>query len=1206
MRLKNYIAIFVLFLGLIFAKSSLAYSDIKSDPASCGTDAFSQTCVGGQFICGINPGNNVVSCALPSSLTPPATSNPVESGTATASGGYMIDCQAFDAGAPYCNNNGQFVCYQNSTCSNAGRQTVCSFSNWTTKSSSCGNCKSTHTDCDATAVFDCRVRGTIANCATHDYCAQASTICTACNSGYTLINNACYTSVKLAVDSVLSDRLRNSTSTNPTVNIFSTGLVSIGSTTPSSTLSIFGGNVFIHDAVITSATPYAAITKTYLDSTLLALTTDVSASSFWKGSGNNIWASSTAWNVGIGTASPSLGKLQIDTPASSTWLYLENSSETGFYTKFFNNGSQNGSLTPFTKLSMGHSGFGDNASINFYRGGGTSGGFLAFTTNNDTERMRIDNAGQIGIGTTTPSSALDIFSKIHITSNGTIYNTDNGRYLDMTGVLTDSLKVSGDIYSTAGELKTDGTGINYMLGSLGIGTSSPTYKLDVNGQGRFIGSTAANPALRLGVGTGGIMSSGTNDVALVSNAINVATFVAASATDVRFQINTTNYSTMFGQYEGNWSGVTNPMIMQPLSPATSHDIAITGVQNSPTSGLVIKSTGLIGIGTTNPGAKLQVEGTFRVSGALNSVVLDKLTGTGNRVVMADASGSLYATSSSNALPSGTAGQTLRHDGTNWLANSFLYNNGTAIGIGTITPRATLEVGANDGINASIVAGNVIEVAGQSEVAQGADITITGGTLVSGGPTAKNGKGYWDITTFPSTITFNTRGWWTYAGMSFTAANVHNYPAGGGNKLPANFLVEASSDGTAWVTVENVTGYTSALYYKNNVYGGSGKFIRITATAPQAGETTAKLANVQIFNGQRSGKNPFSLSAEGSAVFLGGNVGLGNTNPGSLLTVGTGSTALNFTSGGTFYNSDNTRWLRFDNLLTDSLKVQGNIYTTAGLFKSDAATGNNYMLSNLGIGTASPGDKLDIYSASDHQLTIRKNGASSLTIHAGGSPAIIWKNNTSLLFGTKTSDTGITGFTSLMQLSTSGSLSLNGSVVSSGTGNNSFVGSVGIATTTPDAKLNVNGTFHVTGALNTVAIDNLGTGGGGTVMSDASGVLYTTQTSGIGRFRAVTAVSTGNQGGYTGANARCEGVYPGSHVCTSAEMLNTINTGHTADIPSTTGIWISSGPPAYFANVNDCLGWTDNASYGTIWIKSTADGYGSIGLCGSTYPVACCK
>jgi hypothetical protein len=51
----------------------------------------------------------------------------------------------------------------------------------------------------------------------------------------------------------------------------------------------------------------------------------------------------------------------------------------------------------------------------------------------------------------------------------------------------------------------------------------------------------------------------------------------------------------------------------------------------------------------------------------------------------------WATPAGGSLPSGTPGQTLRSDGTNWIANSVLYNNGTNIGIGTTSPLGKLHI-----------------------------------------------------------------------------------------------------------------------------------------------------------------------------------------------------------------------------------------------------------------------------------------------------------------------------------------------------------------------------------------------------------------------------------------------------------------------------------------------------------------------------------
>ncbi len=47
--------------------------------------------------------------------------------------------------------------------------------------------------------------------------------------------------------------------------------------------------------------------------------------------------------------------------------------------------------------------------------------------------------------------------------------------------------------------------------------------------------------------------------------------------------------------------------------------------------------------------------------------------------------SLYAKNAGNGLPAGTSGQTLRNNGSGWIADAQLYEDGTRIGIGTTTP-----------------------------------------------------------------------------------------------------------------------------------------------------------------------------------------------------------------------------------------------------------------------------------------------------------------------------------------------------------------------------------------------------------------------------------------------------------------------------------------------------------------------------------------
>jgi hypothetical protein len=77
-------------------------------------------------------------------------------------------------------------------------------------------------------------------------------------------------------------------------------------------------------------------------------------------------------------------------------------------------GTQGADIYNVKSFSIVHDFYGQtNSSINFYRGGSILGGFITFSTSDNTEKMRIGTNGYVGIGTTSPDEKLTVKGKIH-------------------------------------------------------------------------------------------------------------------------------------------------------------------------------------------------------------------------------------------------------------------------------------------------------------------------------------------------------------------------------------------------------------------------------------------------------------------------------------------------------------------------------------------------------------------------------------------------------------------------------------------------------------------------------------------------------------------------------------------------------------------------------------------------------------------------
>jgi hypothetical protein len=160
-----------------------------------------------------------------------------------------------------------------------------------------------------------------------------------------------------------------------------------------------------------------------------------------------------------------------------------------------------------------------------------------------SERMRIDSSGNVGIGTSSPSTQLHIASATAKTRIDTTAAASNNPELQLTAVARQfNIGVGGATFATPALQGSyyiyDNTAATYRMvidtsGNVGIGTSSPTGKLDVAGTIKTLGYTVA--ALPTGV---------TGARAYVTNALTPvfgATVVAGGAVTIPVFYNGTNW-----------------------------------------------------------------------------------------------------------------------------------------------------------------------------------------------------------------------------------------------------------------------------------------------------------------------------------------------------------------------------------------------------------------------------------------------------------------------------------------------------------------------------------------------------------------------------------------------------------------------------------------------------------------------------------------
>jgi hypothetical protein len=206
-----------------------------------------------------------------------------------------------------------------------------------------------------------------------------------------------------------------------------------------------------------------------------------------------------------------------------------------------------------------------------------------------------------------------IYTAIESNANYTIYNTVTNGYAAFFTNNSERLRI------TSG-------------GNVGIGTTSPSYKLDVNG--KIYSSTEVQGGTAYMADISGVSSFGSN---------------------------TSTRSVRLGR------------------DGTINDIFING------------SDGYIGMGTNGPTQKLQVNGNVRVTGAYYDS--NNEAGTSGQVLTSTGSGTDWKSLSeiTGVDGTGTANYVAKWSDTDTIANSQIRDDGTTVGIGTAPAAAKLTV-----------------------------------------------------------------------------------------------------------------------------------------------------------------------------------------------------------------------------------------------------------------------------------------------------------------------------------------------------------------------------------------------------------------------------------------------------------------------------------------------------------------------------------
>ena len=647
--------------------------------------------------------------------------------------------------------------------------------------------------------------------------------------------------------------------------------------------------------------------------------------------------------------------------------------------------------------------------------------------------MTIRGNGTVGIGTTNPNIYSNGFVNQFTVSSTSGYGnisvagtSGNGGGIDFGN---QTVRQAG-VYSLDGShlgFYTNGTNSSNGLteririlsdGNVGIGTTSPAYKLDVTGIGRFEGSSAE--VLRLHKTSGG--SSQIIMTTTFGNSFGISPFIA---------------------------GVSNG------------GFSITDITNNVQRIVIQDSTGNVGIGTTSPSQKLEVVGNTLIGPAGGKMFIGDV---GHGTTYPALAHQDYANTTGYVLlvPNNgyvflnkrdVAGTHIGFRKAN--ADLMVINNDGNVGIGTTSPSVRLQVVGANSAEGQLYVGNtdVTYSAGINFTTSGTNRGFVGWRHTnSGSPFSLTGVHLFN--TDNSNIVFGTNN--TVKAVINVDGNVGigtTSPSGplhvvtGGTSTWAPFVVTATTlwgDGsTPYVTI-GAGGVVGIMLSNPHVVWNSGN----SASALRMGRSGGVSSGVWYEIGTGANDNFFiaknGLSA-GYQLYINssGNVGMGTSSPTSLLHVYNNADVWHTRIGGA------SGELRIGGQTNNGAVIQA--YTPGGSVRDLYLQRDG---GNVGIGTSGPAGTLHLYNASNPFIRIQAGGGnySYIQLDDGSSNGYLIKNTSS-----STANGVLPG---ALYTYTDNSKAFQHVHAGSALFTILSGGNVGIGTTSPGSLLHVNGRSYI--------------------------------------------------------------------------------------------------------------------------------------------------